>query len=229
MRTNTRFQTRRLVTVAMFCALAYVVTLVFHIKVNFLTFDAKDAVTCIAAMLLGPGAGAAIAMVVATVESISISDTAFWGWLMNFASTAVFSVTASVIYRRYKKMWSAVLGLIVAVVATTACMLVLNILVTPIYMKVERELVLDLLPKLLFPFNLLKTTLNASLVMIFYKPLSAALKRARVLPSGEQGETSGYRWLSRRSILFMTGALLLAAACIACLVWMLGGSFSLFD
>ena len=226
MRTKTRFDVRRLVTVAMFCALAYAVTLVFHIKVGFLTFDAKDAVTCIAAMLFGPGAGLSIAFVVATIESLSISDTAFWGWLMNFASTAIFSLTASVIYRRYKKMWSAAVGLGAAVVTTTACMLLLNIVVTPIYMKAPRAEVLALIPGMLFPFNLLKSMLNASLVMMFYKPLSSALKRAGVLPDSTRGEGE-YRLLSRKSLTFLLAALLLAATCIALLVVLMGGRFEL--
>jgi riboflavin transporter FmnP len=223
--TKRKFDTRKLVVLSMFCALAYVVTLVFHIKVGFLTFDVKDAVVCIASMLFGPLAGVIIAFVVATIETLSVSDTGFWGWLMNFASTAVFAAVASALYRHFKKMWSAVAGLTVAVVATTATMLLLNILVTPIYMKVPTETVLTMLPKLLFPFNLLKSLLNASLVMLFYKPLSTVLKKARVLPAGE---TDGTYCLSWKSACFMLAALLLAVGCCVVIFTVLDGEF-IFD
>ena len=224
MKTTSKLNVRRLVTIAMFCALSYVVTLIFHFKVGFLTFDVKDAVTCVAAMLFGPGAGVSIAFLVATIESLSISDTLFWGWLMNFASTAIFSLTASLVYRRHKKMWSAVVGLGVAVFATTAGMLLLNIVVTPIYMKAPRADVLAMIPKTLFPFNLLKSTLNASLVMIFYKPISTALKRAGVLADSKQGEGE-YRLFSRKSLTLLLSALLLAVACVVIMMLLMGGEF----
>lgn len=221
--TYKKFDTRRLVALSMFCALAYVVTLVFHIKVSFLTFDAKDAVVAIAAMLFGPLSGVVIAGVVATIEALSVSDTGFWGWLMNFISTAVFAAVAAVIYRRFKAMWSAVVGLAVSVVATTAVMLLLNLLVTPIYTHAPLETILDLLPKLLFPFNLTKALLNASLVMLFYKPLSTALKKAHVLPHEAGGHVYRLTW---QSVCFMIAALVLAAICCVVLFLVLGGQFS---
>ena len=224
MTTRKKFDTRRLVVLAMFCALAYAVTLVFHIKVSFLTFDAKDAVICIAAMLFGPISGVIVAGVVATIEALSVSDTGVWGWLMNFASPAVFAAVASGIYRHFKKMWSAVAGLAVSVIVTTAVMLLLNLLVTPIYMKVPTEAVIELLPRLLFPFNLVKALLNASLVMLFYKPLSTALKKARVLPHEQDGHTYRLTW---KSVCFMIASLALAVGCCVVMFVVLGGQFSL--
>ena len=44
----------RMVIVAVFCALAYACQFVFRIHVSFLTFDAKDAVMAIGAMIFGP-------------------------------------------------------------------------------------------------------------------------------------------------------------------------------
>ena len=60
-------------------------------------------------------------------------------------------------------------------------MMILNILVTPIYMKVPREVVFDLLPTLLLPFNFAKALMNAAITMLIYKPVSIALKRARLI------------------------------------------------
>ena len=175
------FDTKRLVGMAMFAALAYGITFVFRIPVEFLTFDAKDAVLTIAAFIYGPIAAIIMSLIPALIEFITISSTGFWGFLMNFASSACFSFTASVIYKYRRSFNGAIIGLYASVVATTALMMVLNILVTPIYMKVPREVVFDLLPTLLLPFNFAKALMNAAIAMLIYKPVSIAMKRAKLI------------------------------------------------
>ena len=175
------FDTKRLVGMAMFAALAYGVTFVFRIPVQFLTFDAKDAVLTIAAFIYGPIAAIIMSLIPALIEFITISSTGFWGFLMNFASSACFSFTASVIYKYRRSFNGAIIGLYASVLATTALMMVMNILVTPIYMKVPREVVFDLLPTLLLPFNFAKALMNAAIAMLIYKPVSIAMKRAKLI------------------------------------------------
>lgn len=101
------FNTKRMAVIALFCAIAYATMFVLRIKVSFLSFDAKDAVITIAAMLFGPGTGALISLIVATLELITVSDTGIYGWVMNFVSSAVFSMLASAIYRRSRKLSAA--------------------------------------------------------------------------------------------------------------------------
>ena len=72
MQKKDRFGIRKMTLIALFAAMAYAVTFIFHIKVSFLTFDAKDAVVGIAAMILGPGAGAVISLLVATTENVAV-------------------------------------------------------------------------------------------------------------------------------------------------------------
>ena len=175
------FDTKRLVGMAMFAALAYGITFVFRIPVEFLTFDAKDAVLTIAAFIYGPIAAIIMSLIPALIEFITISSTGFWGFLMNFASSACFSFTASVIYKYRRSFNGAIIGLYASVLATTALMMVMNILVTPIYMKVPREVVFDLLPTLLLPFNFAKALMNAAIAMLIYKPVSIAMKRAKLI------------------------------------------------
>ena len=124
--------TKRLVGMAMFAALAYGVTFIFRIPVQFLTFDAKDAVLTIAAFIYGPIAAIIMSLIPALIEFVTISGTGFWGFLMNFASSACFSFTASAIYKYKRSFNGAIIGLYASVLATTAVMMVLNILVTPI-------------------------------------------------------------------------------------------------
>ena len=201
------FDTKRLVGMAMFAALAYGVTFVFRIPVEFLTFDAKDAVLTIASFIYGPVSAIIMSLIPALIEFITISSTGFWGFLMNFASSACFSFTASVIYKYKRSFNGAIIGLYASVLATTALMMVLNILVTPIYMKVPREVVLNLLPTLLLPFNFAKALMNSAITMLIYKPVSIAMKRAKLI-SGKMDAK-----FNRQSVIMLIiGAATLAVA-----------------
>ena len=182
---NSQMRVRKLVFMALFTALAYVSTFIIHPKVMFLTFDVKDAIITLASMSFGPIAGVVISALAAFIEFISISDTGLYGLIMNFLSSATFAVTASIIYKYKKTLFGGIIGLVAAVFATVAVMIVANIVVTPLFMKTSTEDVLQLIPKILLPFNLLKALANAGLVIGFYKPVSNALKAVRAVKISE--------------------------------------------
>jgi riboflavin transporter FmnP len=226
MQKKDRFGIRKMVLIALFAAMAYAVTFIFHIKVSFLTFDAKDAVVCIAAMILGPGAGAIISLLVATIEQISIGDTGFWGWLMDFASTATFSVVAGYIYSKRRNITGVAISLFATVVSTVTVMMICNLVITPIYMKVDTDQVIQLIPTLLLPFNLAKSVLNAGVVLALYKPLITALRAAKLLPKSESaGSGTKQSFWSVRSLVFILVAIVLISASIIYMIFGLGGHF----
>ena len=226
MQKKDRFGIRKMVLIALFAAMAYAVTFIFHIKVSFLTFDAKDAVVCIAAMILGPCAGAIISLLVATIEQISIGDTGFWGWLMDFASTATFSVVAGYIYSKRRNITGVAMSLFATVVSTVTVMMICNLVITPIYMKVNTDQVIQLIPTLLLPFNFAKSVLNAGVVLALYKPLVTALRAAKLLPKSENVNSQKSFW-SVRSLVFILIAIVLISASIIYMIFGLGGSFEL--
>ena len=226
MQKKDRFGIRKMVLIALFAAMAYAVTFIFHIKVSFLTFDAKDAVVCIAAMILGPGAGAIISLLVATIEQITIGDTGFWGWLMDFASTATFSVVAGYIYSKRRNITGVAMSLFATVVSTVTVMMICNLVITPIYMKVNTDQVIQLIPTLLLPFNFAKSVLNAGVVLALYKPLVTALRAAKLLPKSENVNSQKSFW-SVRSLVFILIAIVLISASIIYMIFGLGGSFEL--
>ena len=104
---------------ALFCALAFASTCVLRINVMFLTFDSKDAIITIAGLLFGPVYSLSISLVVSIIEFISIGDTGFWGFLMDFLSTAIFSTTCALIYKYKKNIKGAVIGLVASVFTMT--------------------------------------------------------------------------------------------------------------
>ena len=181
---------KNLCMAALFCALAIASTYIMHIKVMFLTFDAKDAVITIAGLLFGPIYSIAISLVVSLVEFITIGDAGFWGFLMDFLSTAIYSTVCALIYKYKKNIKGAAIGLVSSIFAMTAFMLLFNLFIVPIYSASTTAEVAKMIPSLFLPFNLTKATLNAAIVLILYKPVSTALKAAKVLPSSTKFEES---------------------------------------
>jgi riboflavin transporter FmnP len=171
---------KKIASIAMLSALAFLARLVFKIPVSFLTFDIKDSIIALGGMIFGPISGVVIALLVSLIEMI-ISETGPIGFVMNFISSAAFAGTAALIYKFKRTFNGAIIGLFSAVGVTTAVMLIMNLLLTPIYQSVPVSVVIDMLPTLFLPFNFAKTLLNASIVMLIYKPVVIALRKARIL------------------------------------------------
>ena len=190
MRNTKKFDTKTIVGVAVFSALAFVVALVCNIippVAGFLSLDVKDAIISIAAFIYGPISAVLISFIAAFIEFITFSTTGWYGFVMNFASSAVFSLTASLIYKKIRNINGALISFFAAVIATTTVMLLLNIFVTPFYLvyigvpskEIADTQVRELLPKILLPFNFAKALMNSAVAMLLYKPLSRALKKAK--------------------------------------------------
>ena len=220
---------------ALFCALAYVTMFVFRIRVaGFLTFDAKDAIITLSGLLFGPLSSLAISLTVAFIEMISVSTTGLWGFLMNFLASATFSCTAALIYKYKHNIKGAILGLFCSIFSTTAVMLLLNLLITPLYTGSNTAAIAAMIPTILFPFNLTKAVLNASLVLVLYKPISRAMKATGIVKMPDHHKkvelTVEERKRKRRLnfIVFGIGALLIAASVLV-FVFILGGNIKFFD
>lgn len=203
-----KFSTKKLATLAMLAAAAYM--LVFFIRVPvvlFLKYEPKDVAVTIGGFLFDPLSAFLISLVVSLVEMVTISDTGPIGGLMNLLSTCSFACTAAFIYKRKRSISGAICGLLAGSAVMVAIMLLWNWLITPMYMKVPRPAVEALLLPAFLPFNLLKAGLNSVLTMALYKPLVNALRKTGLLeqrPGNAQGSRAGM-------YLFM-GALLITCA-----------------
>lgn len=212
---------KKLSLAAALCALAFVSMFVFRIKVQFLTFDAKDAIIGITSLLLGPVYGVCSAAAVALLEFLSVSDTGIYGLIMNFLSSGTFALTCGVIYK-YKRTFSgAIVSVLMSVLSVTAVMMLANLFITPVFMGAPRSAVIGMLPTLLLPFNLAKSSMSAAIALIIYKPLSSGLKKANLLP-GHSGEK--YRF-TLRSIIVTVCAVLVIIFAVLVLFLYLNGTF----
>ena len=202
-----KISTKKLVTIGMLCAIAFVVVAFIRIPVvMFLKYEPKDVIITIGGFMLGPVASFAISVVVSLLEMVTISDTGIIGCVMNLISSCGFCCTAAYIYKKRHSMSGAVIGLIAGGVIMTVLMLLWNYLITPIYMGYPREAVAAMLPTMFLPFNLLKSALNAGITLLIYKPVVGALRRARLI------ETSSASAGPRR---FSVGMLLIALLLVA--------------
>ena len=220
---------------AVFCALAIASTYVMHIKVMFLTFDAKDAVITIAGLLFGPIYSLAISLVVSFIEFITIGDAGPWGFLMDFLSTAIFSCTCALIYKYKKNLKGAIVGLVSSVLAMTAFMILFNLFIVPLYTpNYTTAAVAQMVPTLFLPFNLTKALMNAAIVLILYKPASQALKATKVLPRSIAVSENGANAeeIKKKTIKFSLTvsavALAIAAVCLVVFFIFLHGNVEFF-
>ena len=213
------FTTNRAVGIAVFSALAFVVSLLVRFPVQFLTFDAKDAIITIAAYIYGPLTAPIVSFFAAFIELVTISDTGWYGFLMNFVSSAVYSLTASIIYTKFRNLNGAIIGIYSAVLLTTLAMLGLNILITPLYMQqflgvpMNAAGIVEMIPTILLPFNFAKTMLNSAVVMLLYKPISIALARM-----GISKKEKTVKWGKGSFIIMGIGLVTLIAAVVIFLI-----------
>lgn len=177
-------KTRKLTTVAMLCAIAYVVMVVGRVPiVLFLKYDPKDVIITLGGLIWGPLIALWVSVIVSVIEMLSVSETGVLGCLMNIISTCSFACTASFIYKKRRTLSGAVTGLFAGSITMVIVMLLWNYLITPLYMGYPREAIVELLLPAFLPFNLLKAGLNASFTFLLYKPVISALRKSGYLPT----------------------------------------------
>ena len=205
-------KTKKTTTIAMLCAITYVVMAVGRIPiVLFLKYDPSDVIVTLGGLIWGPMTSCIVSVVVATIEMVTVSDTGILGCIMNIVQTLSFACTAAVIYKRKHTMPGAITGLAVGCITSIIVMLLWNYLVTPLYMGYSREAVVELLLPVFLPFNILKGGLNASITFLLYKPVITALRKSGYVTTSAKEPRSRH-----------TGLLILAALIIVtCVLFIL--------
>lgn len=219
-RAHSTMGTKTITTLSMLSGIAFVVMVLSKLlpSVNgFLDFDFKDVILCIGGFTFGPLAAAAMTIVVAFVEMITISHTGPIGFVMNVLATCSFCCTASFLYKRRHTMAGAVLGLGMGILCLTAVMLLWNYLITPLYQGIPRGAVVDLLVPVFLPFNLVKGGMNMAATLLLYKPVVTALRRAGLVAPSESEQTA-----RRSSAGFLLFSLALMATFILLALVLLG-------
>lgn len=205
---------KKITLLAMLSAVAFVAVAFIRIPaVEFLKYEPKDVVIVIGGFMYGPLAAVIISVIVALVEMVTISDTFLYGCIMNIISSCAFAGTASFIYKKHHSMKGAIEGLSLAVILTTAVMMLWNYIVTPLYMGMQRDAIAAMLPTVFLPFNILKGLLNSGITLLIYKPVVTALRKARLFDehkrSGAKARKTNIGMLLIAAFAIITGVLMI--------------------
>lgn len=180
--TNT-WDTRQLVTMALMCAIAALLSFAqipLPLVPPFLTYDPSLMPAMVCGFAFGPGAGIAVGAIAAVIHGLILGE---WvGSLMNIVATLCFVWPAAAIYRRSRTFKSGVVGLVVGVLAATAGAVVSNLTIGVAFWYGSVDVILPMLLPAILPFNLVKGIANAVLTLIVYKAVSNLItpKKAQV-------------------------------------------------
>lgn len=202
---------KRLAVCAMLIAVSFLVTFctaMFKVS-GFLSLDLKDAVLSMISLMYGPLYGFISVIAVALLEFITISSTGVYGLIMNILASGTFVLVCGTVYKFKRNFTGAILAGILTIISVTTVMITANIFITPYYLKMPTEVVLDMIIPVLLPFNLFKSVLNSSLMLLIYKPFTNVLKKNRLL---EQKTENTYKMNTRSVLLTVVSAVLAIVA-----------------
>lgn len=216
---KSRMDTRKMVTLAVMTAIAYMAMFFFRIPVvSFLKYEPKDVIITIGGFMYGPLASVLMSAVVSLIEMVTTSATGPIGALMNFIGTSAFACTASLIYKKMRSIKGAVIGLAGGTAFMTLIMLAWNYLITPIYMGTPREAVAGMLVPVFLPFNLLKGSLNSGITLLIYKPLSNIMRKAHLLPeSNSAAGNAGH--MKKYAFVYIIAGFVIATCAAVIIIW----------
>jgi riboflavin transporter FmnP len=175
---NPRWGARQLATMAIMLALGIILSFIeFPLLpgTDFLKFDASFVPSTLIGFSFGVGPGVMVGVLVAAVHALFTGNTV--GAVMNAVIAIAFILPATVAYRRNRSTVSVIVGLVISSICMVVVALLMNVLITPVYMAVPLEAVLSMMLPILLPFNVLKALLDTVLVFLLQRNLRAFLEK----------------------------------------------------
>ena len=167
------WSTRQLVTMALMCAIGVLLSFVeipLFPPAPFLKYDPSLVPAMVCGFAYGPVAGLAVGAIGAIIHGILFAD--LTGCIMNILVVVGFVLPAALVYARKRTFKFAVLGLCVGIAGGLIAAIAGNLILTPAYMGVPLQAVIDMLIPILIPFNLIKAVANFALTLVTYKAIS---------------------------------------------------------
>ena len=168
-----RWSTKQLVTMALMCAIAILLSFVeFPIipAASFLKLDVALVPSTVVGFAYGPGPGVLVGIICAVAHA---TITGNWvGALMNSIMAIAFILPATAIYARSRTFKSAMIGLVVSIVVLVVAAVVANLVIDPIFYGYPFNAVVGLIVPAIIPFNVIKGLVVSLLTAIVYKSIS---------------------------------------------------------
>jgi riboflavin transporter len=168
----------KITNVSMLIALSIIAGYFIHFPIlpqaPYLVYDPGNVFLLIGSFKWGPKLGVLMCFLNAILFALIVpagQEGGPYGALMNFLATGTLIFISSQIYLLNHTKEGAILGMILGTLAMTLIMIPANLIVTPLYLGVEREAVVKILIPFIIPFNLLKGIISGFLTFILYKRL----------------------------------------------------------
>lgn len=176
-----KMTTRQMVGMAMLAAISIVFVSVIHFPLfpaaAFLEYDPADIPILIGTFTYGPIAGFILTVVVSLIQGTTVSaGSGIIGIIMHIVATGSCTLISGTIYQKIKTKKGAALSLVIGVITMTVAMVVMNLILTPLFMGAPVEAVMAMLVPIIIPFNLLKSCINCLITFLLYKSISHILK-----------------------------------------------------
>ena len=178
---TSREKTVRLAKMGMLVAISIVLVYFIHFPifpaVAFLEYDPADISILIGTFAFGPLAGILLTVVTSVIQGVTVSAASgLYGIIMHVISTSVLVLVSGLIYKYNKTRKGAVIALLCGVAAMTLVMIGANMIITPLFMGVTRNIVWSLMP-FIAGFNAIKAGINSVVTFLLYKRISGFLHR----------------------------------------------------
>lgn len=178
---TSREKTVRLAKMGMLVAISIVLVYFIHFPifpaVAFLEYDPADISILIGTFAFGPLAGVLLTVVTSVIQGVTVSAASgLYGIIMHVISTSVLVLVSGLIYKYNKTRKGAVVALLCGVAAMTLVMIGANMIITPLFMGVPRNVVWSLMP-FIAGFNAIKAGINSVVTFLLYKRISGFLHR----------------------------------------------------
>lgn len=174
------FSAKKIAVMAVFTALAFVVSLFdfpLFPQASFLKLDFGNIFIMLTGFLFGP-IEAVIVCVIKELIHIPVGTTGGVGELANILMTVSFVIIPSTVYRFKRKFWVVIPSLIAGVILQTCSALVCNRYITfPLFMGKGAESAFNSFWPIIIYFNLAKGAIISVACCLLYKTVSRLIKR----------------------------------------------------
>ncbi|MBQ3328490.1 MAG: ECF transporter S component [Eggerthellaceae bacterium] len=168
-----RWSTKQLVTMALMCAIAILLSFIeFPIfpAASFLKLDISFVPSAVMGFAYGSGPGVLVGVACAVAHG---AITGNWvGCLMNIIACCAFVIPASIIYKRNRTFKGAMIGLVVSIVCLVVAAIIANLAIDPTFYGIPFDVVAGLIVPAILPFNIIKGVVISVLTAIVYKSIS---------------------------------------------------------
>ena len=183
------FNTRKITGMAILSALSIVLLYIPGLRfpiiplTPFLEYDACDIPIMFTTFAYGPISGLIVTFIVSVVQGVTVSSqSGFYGILMHILATGSFSLSAGCLFAFFKnkklnQLASLALSTLVGSICWLVIMIFANMAITPLFMKVPFNELMQLMLPAIIPFNLIKASANGVIGAILYIPLHKSVSK----------------------------------------------------